>query len=105
MLGSSNIDVPEYIALAEAGGDGEDVTESESGWLNLLLNKEHKFMVGDEVFIEQDDNAVYPEYNGNHIIQKIISPYIVEINTPRLGSSGYVGGKISKNSILTGLIG
>jgi len=55
----SNVNIAEYIPDAEAG-QTRDGTNVPASWLNLLMNKEHNFSVGDEVFIEQDDNAVYP---------------------------------------------
>jgi len=99
----SNIDIPEYI---EDALDGEGVGTSISGSevdgrsLRLLLEKESNLKAGDEVFIEQDENAVHSSYNGRHEVTNIFANgLIVEIDTQRMGSSGYVGGTISKKSL------
>ena len=68
--------------------------------LRLLLEKESNLKAGDEVFIEQDENAVHSSYNGRHEVTNIFANgLIVEIDTQRMGSSGYVGGTISKKSL------
>ncbi len=67
---------------------------ADTGNVNLLFKKKHNLSEGEQIYVTQNDNAVY-DYDGKATIEKIVTPYIVRINKERLGSSAVVGGYIS----------
>ena len=95
--------VVDYVNTAAEGRSARGY-EDNTGWVNLLFEKEHNLDPGDDLYIKQDDNAVYP-YDGKRIVQKVLNPYVVQLNVERKGSDEGVGGDAYKNSMLTELVG
>jgi hypothetical protein len=76
-----------------------------TGYLNLIFPKPHGLKDGQRIYIGQDDlPEAIGEYNGDAVIEKVLTPYIVRTNKPRVGSTTTVGGYIVLPSLWDELI-
>lgn len=76
-----------------------------TGNVNLLFREPHNLEAGDLILIKQTGdsagNITYPEYDGWVRVSKPRTPYIVSLDTARIGSSPIEGGSIQSESWVT----
>ena len=98
----------ENIENLEGGGrtariGGED--QYTTGPFNIIFPKPHGLNVGDKIYVQQDDvPEAYSQYNGDTIVTKVYTPYIIATDKPRVGETPHVGGYVIMPSVWSQLL-
>jgi len=87
--------------IANKGVKTEDLrTEGENtGYVNLLFAEPHNLKVGEQIYIQQSEDAAYPSYDGGTVVNKVQNTHIIEVPIARIGGSGIEGGVVTSSSI------
>jgi len=100
--GGRSVETPTQEEMEECVGNTDAF---ETGTYNLIFSKPHNLKVGEKIFVEQDANAVYSEYDGWTKVATIFNPYIIGTSKARLGSAPTQGGYIYTESLVEKLTG
>ena len=106
----SGVDPSTYVSDMISSGSGEEFIQFQGsegvgkGYLNLLFPQGHKLKEGDVITIKQDSGATYPYYNGETVVKKVLSPYIIRTAKAYMGSSESMQGAVHTQSWLERLL-
>ena len=74
------------------------------GYLNLIFPEKHGLKEGQKIDITQNDDAVYPYYDGRTVVLKVINDYIIRTDKAFKGDSPSIGGKVIVDSIINNFL-
>ena len=96
----SNVNPSTYVSEMIAAGAGSEFASFQGGdgvgkgYLNLLFPQGHGLTKGDVITIIQDSGATFPYYNGETVVKKVMSPYIIRTAKAFMGNSPSMQGTV-----------